>query len=284
MRKLTAILISIITLSVIAQNREPARIKASYTFTEVRRHVDGHDFEENSYFILMTSAVGSRFFCKSTEQYDSLMAIPGGKEKYREMLNYAAANALIIENGGISIDRSKVDIPRKGKILQVSRPDNSDILIVVDCCAQEEFTYDVQMNELQWELSDSTKKVFGYDCLLACADYHGRKWYAWFSPEIPIQSGPWQLMGLPGLIMEAETDGGEYKFIINGLESINEPIRQRPGVHSYTPTDRKRFRKFQWEICRNPEKAYPEGNATITNASKVATARTAHNLIETDYK
>ena len=30
----------------------------------------------------------------------------------------------------------------------------------------------------------------------------GRKWTAWFSPEIPIQDGPYKFRGLPGLIVK----------------------------------------------------------------------------------
>jgi hypothetical protein len=91
-------------------------------------------------------------------------------------------------------------------------------------------------------------------------------------------------MGLPGLIMEAESDGGEYKFSITGLERCNIPINSRPGNRVYSKISRKEFRKLQSEIQRNPGKQWPDGSVKIENIEESIKARTAHDLIETDYK
>ncbi len=288
-RTLTYRLISlaIIVLSALAAypgNKQPAQIKAMYRYTKLSRHVSGTDFERTDDMVLLASAVGSRFFSAKTEQYDSLMAMPGGREKYRDLLKYAANNALIIENGGITFDRNKVDIPTYGERFQVTRPDNADELTVTDCAAQEYFRYMVPMSDLEWTVCDSTRTVLGYDCIMATADYHGRKWIAWFTPDIPVSSGPWQLMGLPGLIMSAETDGGEYRFEIIGLEETDLPIAPRPGTYDYTDISRKDFRRFQREIQNNPEKAFPDGSVRYVNLAESVKAKTAHDLIETDYK
>ena len=284
MKKIIVLLISSLFLVLgYAQNHQPAEIKAMYRYTSIQRHVAGHDFEHNDDMILLASSVGSRFFSARTEQYDSLMSVPGGKEKYQELLKYAARNALVIENGGITFDRSKVNIPSMGEQFQVTRPDNSNDLTIIDFAAQENFIYQVPTSDLEWVIGDSVKTVLGYECQIATADYHGRKWTAWFSADVPVSAGPWQLMGLPGLIMEAETDGGEYKFEITALERTNQSILPRPGLQDYTKTTRKDFRKFQREIDKNPEKAYPEGNVKIVNSEESSRANMAHDLIETDY-
>lgn len=79
-------------------------------------------------------------------------------------------------------------------------------ITVWDSSSADRYQYYVDMNDLAWELNDSTATVFEYECNLATADYHGRKWKAWFALDVPVQDGPWQLCGLPGLIMKAETD------------------------------------------------------------------------------
>ncbi len=281
---LTLTVMCLVAIAAAGQNVQHAQIKALYRYTELRRHVQGHDFEDTDEMMLLASPVSSRFFSVKTEEYDSLMASPGGKEKYRELLNVAAATALIIENGSLTVDRNKVNLPSHGKNFQVTRLDNDDFLTVIDYAAQEDFTYKVPMSELQWEIGDSTKIILGYECQSATAEYHGRKWTAWFAPEIPIQSGPWQLMGLPGLIMDAETDGREYRFEITGIETTDLPIASRPGNRSYTKTNRKDFRKFQWELKLNPEKQWPDGSVRYLNQEGSLQAKTAHDLIETDYK
>lgn len=68
-----------------------------------------------------------------------------------------------------------------------------------------------------WEISDESKEILGYQCFKATADYRGRRWTAWFAPEIPIQEGPWKLCGLPGLILEAYDEKRDYSFEAKGL-------------------------------------------------------------------
>ncbi len=66
-------------------------------------------------------------------------------------------------------------------------------------------------------MTDSVKNILGYDCFKAIAPYRGRRWTAWFAPEIPVQDGPWKLCGLPGLILEAYDTNHEYSFTATGL-------------------------------------------------------------------
>ena len=63
-----------------------------------------------------------------------------------------------------------------------------------------------------WNITDSTKNIFGFECFLAKTDFRGRKWLVWFSPEIPISDGPWKLCGLPGLILKAQDSKGHYIY------------------------------------------------------------------------
>ena len=69
----------------------------------------------------------------------------------------------------------------------------------------------------KWEITDETKEIVGYECVKAVTDYRGRKWVAWFAPELPLQEGPWKLCGLPGLILEAYDVNRDYVFECCGL-------------------------------------------------------------------
>lgn len=62
------------------------------------------------------------------------------------------------------------------------------------------------MATYEFRSPDSTADVLGYECVMAESDYHGRRWRAWFSPDLPLPFGPWKLHGLPGLILKAEAD------------------------------------------------------------------------------
>ncbi|RMD74282.1 MAG: GLPGLI family protein, partial [Bacteroidetes bacterium] len=51
-----------------------------------------------------------------------------------------------------------------------------------------------------------------YRCQMATAHFRGRDWTAWFTRAIPVPLGPWKLIGLPGLVIEAHDASGEVAF------------------------------------------------------------------------
>lgn len=93
----------------------------------------------------------------------------------------------------------------------------------------------IQYNEdmgQEWQLEDGDTLTLGYPCHKATCEYHGRTWTAWFAPEIPIQDGPWKLCGLPGLILRAYDDKGEFIFNCVSMEKdVSVPIEMRDKVN-----------------------------------------------------
>lgn len=82
----------------------------------------------------------------------------------------------------------------------------------------ENWAYEEDWEKPEWEITDETKDILGYQCFKAIADFRGRRWTAWFAPEIPVQDGPWKLCGLPGLILEAGDNLNEYHFLASALK------------------------------------------------------------------
>lgn len=75
------------------------------------------------------------------------------------------------------------------------------------------YTYSEKYLFPQWSVNQDEKTIMGYHCQKATTNYLGRKWIAWFTTELPFNSGPWKLTGLPGLILEAEDEEGHFAFI-----------------------------------------------------------------------
>jgi GLPGLI family protein len=56
---------------------------------------------------------------------------------------------------------------------------------------------------IHWKITDNTKKIGSYKVQKATAHFRGRNDTVWFTPQIPVPYGPWKLIGLPGLVLQA---------------------------------------------------------------------------------
>lgn len=76
--------------------------------------------------------------------------------------------------------------------------------------------------KIPWKILKDTAHIEGIKCQKATANFKGRNWIAWFAPDLPFQSGPWKLNGLPGLIIEAFDDKKEVQFQFDGIDNLKE--------------------------------------------------------------
>lgn len=115
------------------------------------------------------------------------------------------------------------ELPRRDGSYYVvkSMPDNK--LLHYDSAGMDKYFYEEQPGEWNWEIGGAVKGILGYECIEATTEFHGRKWTAWFAPEVPVQNGPWKLGGLPGLILEACPEGGNIGLL--PPESSSRPSR-----------------------------------------------------------
>ncbi|MBR8702839.1 GLPGLI family protein [Porphyromonas levii] len=75
-----------------------------------------------------------------------------------------------------------------------------------------------------YAFEDSTKLVAGYTSEMATAHIYGRDWVIYYTTEIPLPYGPWKINGLPGLVTEAYSIDGAYKFTLTGFEVLDEDV------------------------------------------------------------
>ena len=226
-RILTYICLAVVSVLSFADSPR-AFLKAEYeSMSKTINTNTGDTITNNRDFVLRIGQGQSFYFDPQTNRIDSLENDPQGKIMLEQADNAAMEKAIANMKAGLG--ESWFDIREEMGINRGSRYKNMKnfelrTITVWDSQMGDRYRYPVEMDDLQWELLDSTKNVLDYECQLASADYHGRKWYAWFTQEIPVQDGPWQLCGLPGLIMEATTADGEYGFTIKGLQQCDEPL------------------------------------------------------------
>ena len=117
------------------------------------------------------------------------------------------------------------------------------------------YTYEEDIEPQEWILGDSVRTILGYECRLAECDYRGRRWIAWYAPEIALSEGPWKLGGLPGLILEAYDSRRHYVFTALGMTT---DVPGMVGIHIFTTLDistipREEYLRLRWRKMNSRE-------------------------------
>lgn len=267
------IILCLVAISANAQTK--ADIEVSYTMTSPNMRT-GKLGDSTHQYILLANSSQSKFYSPRTEQIDSLCSTPDGEAKFKEMQRAAALAG--------NFD----DIPRRDGSMYVVKSTDANVMKVCDTAGMEQYVVEEPIENIDWTIvEDSVKKVLGYDCIMATADYHGRKWTAWFTPEIPLQAGPWKLAGLPGLILEADADNGVYSFVATGIQNTTRQISQVYLADRCEKVSRKDLLKAQRSFLDNPlgqiNAKYGDKGVVVSGDVKFAEASVV-DLIESDYR
>lgn len=248
-RFLTYLLVASASMIAYADNwvrdTEPAILEVHYTRTEVTDTTK----RETNYFKEETMLrIGNNIslYCSVPRFYrDSLMFNNPGL--------YFQMEAASFEKDPREHDRTTLERSgRYGSFIYKNYPEGK--VTETAYFEMEDWRYDEDWEKPEWNISDESKEIIGYQCFKAVTDYRGRRWTAWFAPEIPIQDGPWKLCGLPGLILEAEDNHSEYRFMANGLKQngIAEVgflcYREKRGVNNVT---RDKFFNSWWKYANS---------------------------------
>lgn len=279
------ILLLLICIALIAnaenwvRDTEPAILEVHYTRTEVTDTTK----RETNYFkeeTMLRIGNGMSRYCSIPRFYrDSLMHNNPGL--------YFQMEAASFEKDPREHDRTTLERSgRYGSFIYKNYPEGK--VTETAYFEMQDWRYEEDWEKPEWEISDETKEILGYQCFKATADYRGRRWTVWFAPEIPVQDGPWKLCGLPGLILEAVDNHREFHFIANGLmqNGISDVgflcYREKRGVRKVT---RDKFFNSWWKYANSNFGAkmaamFGGKNAQLKNTDKKEQHRDKE---ETDY-
>jgi GLPGLI family protein len=78
--------------------------------------------------------------------------------------------------------------------------------------SKKNFLIKDKLDRIEWNLINETKTINGLLCNKASCNFKGRTYLVWYCKDIASNFGPWKLMGLPGLILEATDQLGQVSF------------------------------------------------------------------------
>ena len=108
-----------------------------------------------------------------------------------------------------------------------------------------------------WDYSGETKEIQGLVCQKASLKMRGKiEWVVWFCPDIEMQAGIFNIIGLPGLIVEAENLVLNSKYSLESYSYLKDirdevfwpseflqPFRQMPDMKQGTSGEKSKIQK-----------------------------------------
>lgn len=252
-------------------------IKVGYNYHTKSLRSDNQVVDKIIPMVLLSNGSESKFYNTHTEWLDSLHSTPEGRALSKEMMRAAVKEYSSSQNPDAM---SNVTYKTKMYVFK-NRIDS--LTTVYDVMGLGEYgCYSEPFSQLQWSIGDSTKTILGYECIMAVADFHGRYWTAWFTPEIPVSEGPWKLCGLPGLILEASESSAQHVFVADGIEQAKQPM-----YPIYNPKQYDRMNRI--DMLRSMRRYRDSGNSMVRAAIGLdlgadAPAQAVYDFLETDYR
>ena len=218
------------SLFIRAQTIDTAYMECWYKFSYINLPLEtmGEDL-----MVLQIGKNCSKFYSQYTQECDSLNATPEGRKLWRQLFLSGAAT-------------NNFPYARTHSYIHKNYPPNRITVTDFNNLTHYKFTEDFERQT--WQIQPETQEILGFSCQKADCEFRGRKYEAWFTPEIPIDNGPWKFAGLPGLIVAVADTAGLYQFELTGINRSERPIYF--GYYSrpkYVKTDRKTFLNACWK-------------------------------------
>ena len=144
-------------------------------------------------------------------------------------------------------------------------------------------TYKVEEKlQMEWVIDHTAKTVIlGLNCKKATCRFAGRSYEAWFTPDIPVNDGPYKFSGLPGLIVKVQDSENEHIFTLQEIKKGNNKAMYFPENDYITTTAQgftKTFETHKAERIKNLESVTTDNPTAIANA--IARIQRENNFIE----
>ncbi|MCL2727791.1 MAG: GLPGLI family protein [Bacteroidales bacterium] len=138
---------------------------------------------------------------------------------------------------------------------------------VTDRLMMDSYVYTEPTNQFQWQILPEVDTILFYSCQKAIATFRGRDYEAWFTPDIPVNEGPWKFCGLPGLILKVSDTRGHYIFECISLEQV--PTAMEYADLDYLKTNRRDLSRVKRKFHEDPMAAIESIRASAPSGANV---------------
>jgi GLPGLI family protein len=155
-------------------------------------------------FTLLTS------FSLNAQNLNIIYDLPSSETPYKEILSI---------NDSTTFYFPILDDPTSEPSSFVIKNKNSGIFYVKFKVDHQNFYFSDTANLMHWQLTEDTLTLLGHLCYSAKTSFRGRNFIAYYTPDIPLDDGPWKFSGLPGLILYAASENKQFVWVAEKIES-----------------------------------------------------------------
>ena len=138
------------------------------------------------------------------------------KERKSEKILWFNQEATLYENSSATKNEDMVmDQGGANVMIRMAEPDNKVFTNLATGLQTEQREFRTRQfliehqPSFQWKITGNQKIILGFPCMEATLGNDDKKVTAWFTPVIPVSSGPGIHGGLPGLILAIESNEGK---------------------------------------------------------------------------
>jgi len=250
---------AMLSLAAYAQKPDKVLARVRYTYTNLTDTLpSGKTRTEN--MLLFTGKNTSLY-----TSYDKLNYEIASDNSFRASIKNRIGNG---RPRAVIIDTKPAEWMTTSSYLYFNKEDKFFIKEVI---AFQTYIYEEEPPQINWQITKDTLSFSGLSCKKATGKCNGKNWVAWFATAYPLPYGPWELIGLPGLIIEAYDEDMLIKFQFAGIENARDGEHERINDVTKRPDAMPgTFNPIDQLIGRDVGSAYFENTISLPqNAVKI---------------
>lgn len=242
MKRIILVVFSFFSVSMLAQNQ-----RFIYEYKFVTDSTDKKNADQEIMYLDIAKK-GSKFYSRKSFTADSIR-----EDRIAKKMR----------------DFSGIDYGKIPFVVEKSYPDYKVLLF--DQLGVDYYKVNDQ-RKLDWKILSEKEKIGEFNAQKASVDFAGRKWTAWFVPDLPIQDGPYKFHGLPGMIIKVEDKTQSHSFVLKGIAKIPDNQEWKSDAEkkvfgSIYEINQDKYKKQVIDYRNNPTKGIRQmmaGNTKVT--------------------